>query len=97
MISKTEQIRALYDALRQNLTVGTAFITAGVAPSALTPSLASSKPSPCTTISATPTILMKNTTLGRLRSMAKRYFSRSICMKSQESRAQMENPSSTVC
>jgi Protein of unknown function (DUF3768) len=31
MISKTEQIRALNDALRQNLTVGTAFITAGVA------------------------------------------------------------------
>jgi hypothetical protein len=31
MISKTEQIRALNDELRQNLTVGTAFITAGVA------------------------------------------------------------------
>jgi Protein of unknown function (DUF3768) len=31
MISKTEQIRALNDALRQNLTVGTAIITAGVA------------------------------------------------------------------
>ena len=31
MISKTEQIRTLNDALRQNLTVGTAFITAGVA------------------------------------------------------------------
>ena len=31
MISKTEQIRALNDKLRQNLTVGTAFITAGVA------------------------------------------------------------------
>jgi Protein of unknown function (DUF3768) len=31
MISKTEQIRALNDALRQNLTVGTAFITAGIA------------------------------------------------------------------
>ena len=31
MISKTEQIRALNDKLRQNLTVGTAFITAGIA------------------------------------------------------------------
>jgi Protein of unknown function (DUF3768) len=31
MISKTEQIRTLNDALRQNLTVGTAFVTAGVA------------------------------------------------------------------
>ena len=31
MISKTEQIRALNDKLRKNLTVGTAFITAGVA------------------------------------------------------------------
>jgi hypothetical protein len=31
MIGKTEQIRALNDKLRQNLTVGTAFITAGVA------------------------------------------------------------------
>src|SRR6201997_208221 len=31
MIGKTEQIRALNDELRQNLTVGTAFITAGVA------------------------------------------------------------------
>jgi Protein of unknown function (DUF3768) len=31
MISKTEQIRALNDELRQNLAVGTAFITAGVA------------------------------------------------------------------
>ena len=31
MISKTETIRALNDDLRQNLTVGTAFITAGVA------------------------------------------------------------------
>jgi hypothetical protein len=31
MISKTEQIRALNDKLRQNLTVGTAFISAGVA------------------------------------------------------------------
>jgi Protein of unknown function (DUF3768) len=31
MISKIEQIRALNDAVRQNLTVGTAFITAGVA------------------------------------------------------------------
>jgi hypothetical protein len=31
MISKTEQIRTLNDALRQNLTVGTAFMTAGVA------------------------------------------------------------------
>jgi uncharacterized protein DUF3768 len=31
MIRKTEQIRALNDELRQNLTVGTAFITAGVA------------------------------------------------------------------
>jgi len=31
MIGKTEQIRALNDKLRKNLTVGTAFITAGVA------------------------------------------------------------------
>jgi Protein of unknown function (DUF3768) len=31
MISKTEQIRTLNDELRQNLTVGTAFVTAGVA------------------------------------------------------------------
>jgi Protein of unknown function (DUF3768) len=31
MIGKTEQIRALNDELRQNLTIGTAFITAGVA------------------------------------------------------------------
>jgi hypothetical protein len=31
MNSKTEQIRALNDELRQNLAIGTAFITAGVA------------------------------------------------------------------
>jgi hypothetical protein len=31
MTTKTETIRALNDDLRQNLTVGTAFITAGVA------------------------------------------------------------------
>jgi Protein of unknown function (DUF3768) len=31
MTTKTEIIRALNDAVRQNLTVGTAFITAGVA------------------------------------------------------------------
>jgi hypothetical protein len=31
MISKTEQIRTLNDKLRRNLTVGTAFVTAGVA------------------------------------------------------------------
>jgi hypothetical protein len=31
MTTKTETIRALNDGLRQNLTVGTAFITAGVA------------------------------------------------------------------
>ena len=31
MTSKTEQIRALNDVMRQNLTVGTALITAGIA------------------------------------------------------------------
>jgi Protein of unknown function (DUF3768) len=31
MFSKTEQIRTLNDKLRRNLTVGTAFVTAGVA------------------------------------------------------------------
>jgi hypothetical protein len=78
MTTKTETIRALNDNLRQNLTVGTAFITAGVPPSELKPSPALSRPSPCTTISVTPTIHMKNTTLGRSRSMARRSFSRSI-------------------
>ena len=78
MTTKLEAIRALNDELRQNLTIGTAFITVGVAPSALKPSLASLKPSPCTMISATPTIHTRNTILGRLRSMARRYFSRSI-------------------
>ena len=78
MISKTEQIRTLNDNLRQNLTVGTAFITPVSRPSALKPLLASSRPSPCTTISVTPTIHMKNTTLGRLTSTARRFFSRSI-------------------
>ena len=78
MTTKPEAIRALNDELRQNLTIGTAFITPVSPPSAPKPLLASSKPSPSTTISATPMTHTKNTILVRSRSMARRSFSRSI-------------------
>jgi hypothetical protein len=78
MTTKTETIRALNDELRQDLTVGTALITAGVAALGAEAVARMVKRSPCTTISVTPTTRTKNTTLGRSRSMARRSFSRSI-------------------
>jgi hypothetical protein len=78
MISKTEQIRALNDELRQTLR-SVPPSSPPVSPlSALRPSHASLKPSPCTMISATRVTRTRNTTLGRLRSMVRRSFSRSI-------------------
>ena len=78
MTTKLEAIRALNDELRQNLTVGTALITAGVAALGAEAVVHIVKTIGCTTISATPTTHTKSTTSARSRSMARRSFSRSI-------------------
>jgi hypothetical protein len=79
MISKSEQIRALNDALRQNFHEGTAnYDTRRRRPRRRSRRSHCQNDRLSMTISATPTTHTKNTTLDRLRSMARRYFSRSI-------------------
>ena len=74
MTTKTKAIRALNDELRQNFTTGTAVMTAGVAALGPKPLRASSRQSPSTTISATPTTHTKSTTSARSKSMANDIF-----------------------
>jgi hypothetical protein len=80
MTTKTEVVRALNDQLRQNLTTGTALMTAGVAALGAEAVARIVKTIAVYDDFSTPMTHTKNTTLVHSRSMATQYFSRSIIM-----------------
>ncbi len=95
-MTKTEAIRALNDELRQNLTTGTALITAGVAALGAEAVARIAK-----TIAVYDDFCHANDPyeehdFGSFEVDGHKIFFKIDCMKSQESRAQVETPSSPV-